>query len=476
MSSTSSSQQPNFKSILQFNTRQDMIYWMAFVACLGTLQFGYHVAELNAPLDVIICHDAVTDCIDLDPRDVGYVTAAFSVGGLVSALLAGMAASKYGPKKVSLFNTLSFIAGPLFMANATNTNTLAFGRFVSGLGAGAAIVVTPLFLNEIAPYNLRGVFGALSQISVNVGIVSAQIAGLIISESWRYILIIGFFLGLINLASLAFIPESPKWLVSKNRATEATAILARLRDNRATAAREVEEWQKELQNVMFESDQLMAPASAASANKVEPVSLSSFLTRKPYRKPLVAILIIMTAQQLCGINSIMFYGVSILGQIIPKYSTLVNVFISVLGTVVTVGASRFIDVLGRKRLLLYSIFGMSVSAALVATGIINSWPIVSSLSAALFVVSFAIGLGPIPFLMVSEMVEPNCVGVGQSVGMTSNWIVTFAVGYFFPIVNASLGGSTFYLFSLFGIAYLFLVVKFVPETKGKRNFTEVWTM
>nr|SIP56015.1 putative Sugar Porter [Yarrowia alimentaria] len=451
-----------------------MIYWMAFVACLGTLQFGYHLAELNAPLDVIICHDKTSDCIDLLPRDVGYVTAAFSVGGLISALLGGIAAAKYGPKKVTIFNTFSFILGPLFMANATNTNTLAFGRFVSGLGAGAAIVVTPLFLNEIAPHDLRGTFGALSQISVNVGIVSAQIAGLIISESWRYILIIGFFLGLANLALCAFIPESPKWLVSKGRSTEATATLARMRDNRATAAREVEEWQKELQNVMFESDQLMAPANAPT--HVEVPSLLSFLTKKQYRKPLVAILIIMTAQQLCGINSIMFYGVSILGQILPRYSTLVNVFISVLGTVVTVAASKFIDVLGRKRLLLYSIFGMSVSALLVATGIINSWPVVSSIAAALFVVSFAIGLGPIPFLMVAELVEPNCVGVAQSVGMTSNWIVTFAVGYFFPMVNAALGGYTFYLFSAFGLLYLTLVAKLVPETKGKRNFTEVWTI
>nr|SIP56078.1 putative sugar porter [Yarrowia phangngaensis] len=470
------STQPNFKTILQQTSTGEMIYWMAFVACLGTLQFGYHVAELNAPLGIIICHENSTDCIDLLPRDVGYVTAAFSVGGLISAMLAGLAASNYGPRKVSLFNTLSFIAGPLFMANATNADTLAFGRFVSGLGAGSAIVVTPLFLNEIAPYELRGMFGALSQISVNVGIVSAQIAGLLITTSWRYILIIGFFIGMANLASLAFIPESPKWLVSQNRSAEATSILAKLRDSRAMAAKEVEEWQKDMQNVMFESDQLMAPVSSIASNRVEAVSLVSFATRTTYRKPLIAILIIMTGQQLCGINAIMFYGVSILGEIIPQYATLVNVFISILGTLVTIGASRFIDVLGRKRLLLYSIFGMSMSAAFVATGIISNWPIISSLAAALFVVSFGIGLGPIPFLMVAELVEPNCVGAAQSVGMTSNWLVTFAVGYFFPLVNAQLGGYTFYLFCAFGISYLIMVAKFVPETKNKHNFTEVWSM
>lgn len=181
------------------------------------------------------------------------------------------------------------------------------------------------------------------------------------------------------------------------------------------------------------------------------------------------------AQQLCGINSIIMYGVSLLADLLAANSALLNIFVSVLNVIATTGFAPLADILGRKTVLLASIGGMGTSSVLLAIGIRASIPILSAIAVLLFVASFAFGLGPVPFILASELVGAEAVGATQSWALAANWISTFIIAQFFPLVNERLGkGVVYFVFA--GLAALFFVFVgwYVPETKGKKDADEVW--
>jgi len=194
-----------------------------------------------------------------------------------------------------------------------------------------------------------------------------------------------------------------------------------------------------------------------------------------YRRAVIAVVAVMVAQQLTGINSIIMYGVTLLADILESNSALLNLFVSLLNIVVTITCAPLTDKLGRKVCLLSSICGMGVSSILLAFGIRYSLSTVSAVAVLFFVGSFGFGLGPIPFILASELVGPEAVSATQSWALGSNWISTFIVAQFFPIVNAMLGdGIIYFVFAGFAAFFATFVFFFVPETKGKKDADEVW--
>lgn len=137
-----------------------------------------------------------------------------------------------------------FIVGPVFESLATNIGLLSFGRFISGIGAGAAIVVVPIYISEVAPPKEKGLFGALTQTMINVGILIAQVLGYFLSRDnmWRIILATAGGLGILQLAGLMFVPESPKWLAEHDDSQRARAILGKIRGIRVDLEAEVKAW------------------------------------------------------------------------------------------------------------------------------------------------------------------------------------------------------------------------------------------
>ena len=169
------------------------------------------------------------------------------------------------------------------------------------------------------------------------------------------------------------------------------------------------------------------------------------------------------------------YGVSLLADLLKSNSALLNIFVSILNIVVTLGCAPLADILGRKFCILGSIAGMGISSVFLAIGIRQLIPILSAIAVLLFVGSFGFGLGPVPFILSSELVGPEAVGATQSWALAANWIATFIVAQFFPMVNEKLGkGVVYFLFA--GIAALFFafISWWVPETKGKKDIDEVW--
>lgn len=195
-----------------------------------------------------------------------------------------------------------------------------------------------------------------------------------------------------------------------------------------------------------------------------------------YRPALVAVVAVMIAQQLTGINSIVMYSVSLLSALLPTKAALLTVAVSALNLVMTTLCAPLSDKIGRKTCILLSIAGMGTSSILLAIGIGEGVKILAAIATLLFVASFAVGLGPVPFILANELVGPEAVGATQSWALAANWIATFVVSQFFPILNKAMGerGRIYYVFAGLALVLGAFITWWVPETKGKSGADEVW--
>ncbi|KAK0941077.1 Bifunctional purine biosynthesis protein PurH [Friedmanniomyces endolithicus] len=482
-------------------------------ATIGPLLFGYHLAELNEPQEVITCSPlkATTtspnfpQCIPMDTLQFGLVTSIFTLGGLVGALCGGPITTKYGRLKAMLVAAGFAAIGPFFEALATNIALFTTGRFIAGLGAGASTVIVPIYISEMAPPGQKGFFGSFTQVSINVGILITQFLGLFLSRGQLWRIILAF--AALMLAG----QESPKWLAENGQAARAKRILRKMRGHEADIDQEVAGWglgsEQDLddeEETLLSGEDHMAHSSsngAAAAGQpdvasrdhqsassltpskhaakpghlVKPLGFLAVLQNPDMRRAVLAVVMIMVAQQLCGINSIVMYGVSLLSGLLEANAALLNVLVAVLNVIVTTSAAPLVDKLGRKPCLLMSIAGMGINSLLLAIGIMNSIPVLSAIAVLLFVASFGLGLGPVPFLLSSELVAAEAVGATQSWALAANWIATFLVAQFFPLVNEMLGkGQVYFVFAALAAVSGGLTVWLIPETKGKKDADEVW--
>lgn len=379
--------------------------------------------------------------------------------------------------------TIPASLGPFITAFAPNVTLMAIGRLLSGVGAGASLVVVPIYISEIAPPESKGFYGSFTQIMINMGILIAQMIGYWLSHHsmWRVILAVAGIIGLYQAVRLLFAVESPKWLAEKGRHQESRQNLLRLRGQAHNIDEEIKSWhtsgtaaESERQGLLSQTD------DSSSAPKTEDSDDPGFfqVLKNPYYRPaILAVIIVMASQQLTGINSIVMYGVSLLSSLLSSSSAILNIAVSALNVVATTAFAPLSDNprLGRKGCLMLSISGMSISALLLGIGIRASVKILAAICVLTFVASFAIGLGPVPFMLASEMVDAKGVGATQSWALGANWIATFLVAQFFPILNEALGkGNTYFLFTVLGGVFLVATWRYVPETRGKNGMGEVW--
>jgi MFS family permease len=398
-------------------------------------------------------------------------------------------------------STIFFAVGPVFEALSPNIAVMAFGRLLSGVGAGASVVIVPLYISEIAPPGEKGFFGAFTQIGCNVGILITQLLGYFLSHDsyWRVILAIGGVIGAVQGAGLLLSVESPKYMAEQGNVSLAKKTLRKIRGEEADIDDEVKdwgtsgseavngEWQKhstwqstradkttEEEQTLLRSEDGTAGTGPKQGGKDQTLSMVQVFRHADYQKAAFAVVMVMLAQQFSGINSIVMYGVSLLAGLLESNSALLNLAVSALNIIVTAGCAPLADKLGRKVCLLSSLAIMGTSSLLLAIGIIKSIPVLSAVAVLLFVSGFAVGLGPVPFLLASELVGPDAVDATQSIALGANWIATFIVAQFFPLASAKLHGNVYFIFAgLSGLFFAF-IAWYVPETKGKKNADEVW--
>jgi MFS family permease len=490
------------------------------VATLGPLQFGYHLAELNAPQDVITCQTksvtapsfteklmffgsstsstTAADCIPMTAASFAAISAVFTVGGLVGALAAGPFTSRRGRWLSMQATAVFYLFGSAIETFAASVPVMIIARFLTGIGAGASTVIVPLYISEVAPPTKRGFFGAFTQISINVGILFTQTLGYFMSHdsAWRWIFGAGVIIAGSQAVGLLIVPESPSWTANvKGEIGHARRALQRIRGKHSNIDEEVEAWGAgdgrppgERERLLAAEDMesaeagtgLQPPSSPGSKSPKAHLGFVQVVRDPLYRPAIIAVVGIMFAQQLCGINSIIMYSVSLLNDLLPISSALLTIMISVINLGTTMAASPLPDRLGRKTCLLISVIGQGSSSLALALSIRFGLKIMSAVAVLLFVAFFAIGLGPVPFIMASELVGPEAVGATQSWALGANYIATFLVAYLFPIVNQALNdalggaGWVYFIFAGFALLWTAFIGRNVPETKGKRDADEVW--
>lgn len=432
----------------------------------------------------------------MEDAQFAVVSSMFTLGGLLGALGSGPVASSRGRLLAMRLTSLFFVAGSVVETLGASIAMLSVGRVLSGVGAGAATVIVPLYISEVAPPRERGTFGAMTQVSINVGILAVQTMGYFLSygAAWRWILGAGVIIGAVQGAGLLLLPESPAWLAANKSPAQARRVLQRIRGRHYDIAEETAAWDGEAVVPEEEAGLLEDPATAAAAPGARRGSAASKASGKGnghlgflevvkdplYRPALVAAVGVMCAQQLCGINSIIMYSVSLLRDLLPVDSALLTIMISAINLVTTVACSPLPDKLGRKTCLLLSIFGQGASALALALSILFQTKTLSAVIVLFFVAFFAVGLGPVPFILASELVGQEAVGATQSACLGANYIATFLVAQFFPIINVALnerfGGAGWVYFIFTALAALcgLFVLWRVPETKGKKDVDEVW--
>lgn len=404
----------------------------------------------------------------------GMVQSLFTIGGLIGALFSGSLATRFGRLFAMRWLTFFLATGPIAEALAGNMWVLGLGRAISGLGAGAATVVAPMYISEVSPRESRGLFGAFTQVQINSGIFVAQLLGYFLSRSnnWRWILATAGFIAAATFLGLTLAPETPKWLAANNRPRMARGILQRIRGREADIGEEMDDWEISGE---AEEESLIGPPRGPRPQAQAHKSFVEVVRNPRYRKAVIAVSGVMMAQQLSGINSVVMYSVSILGNIMPNQATLVTVIVSAINVLVTLAAAPLADRLGRKPCLLLSLAGMGSASVMLATGLASDIGGVTVIGLLLFVCSFGIGLGPVPFILASELVGPEAVGATSSWALACNWLSTFLVAQFFPMINAALPlGRVFWIFAALAAAFAAFVGLFVPESRGRASPDEVW--
>ena len=437
----------------------------------------------------------------MTPAVFAVVSSIFTLGGLVGALSAGPLSTRRGRLYPLRLTAPFFIAGSLLEALAPSVPFLIIGRILSGVGAGASITVGPIYIAEIAPTQSRGLLGAATQVVINLGIIITLVLGWLFGYGamWRLVLGVGAVLGVLQLATLAFAVESPEWLGANGRPGDARRNLLKIRGGKL-GPDEAGKWASlgeadeedafpppctlrsyntfstaELTHPKDEQQSLLSPKPTdAAPNASSRVGMLDALRSPVHRPAVVAVVSVMLAQQLCGINSVIMYSTSFLSALLPTGAALVTVGVGVLNLAATAAFAPLPDRIGRVPCLLLSIAGMGTGSVALAFAVPAGATVPAAVATLFFAASFALGLGPVPFILASELAGPGAVGATQSWALGANWCATFLVAQLFPVFHNLWGGRTFFVFAGLALGFGAFVAWSVPESKGKKDADEVW--
>jgi sugar porter (SP) family MFS transporter len=427
------------------------VYVVASVAALGGLLFGYDTGVISGAL-LFIGKD-----FQLNPFLEGFIVSSLLLGAMVGAGVSGALSDRLGRRTIIIAAAAVFAVGAVGAGLSPNVEVLIFFRFFLGLGVGSASALVPSYISESAPTDVRGSLSSLFQLAITLGILIAYLvnAAFAPSEDWRWPVGLAFVPALVLFAGMYFLPETPRWLVSKDRDDEARRVLSHTRTE--------EEIEQELQEIRQTEDE-----------EAEQAGYGELLA--PWVRPVLIVGIgLAVFQQFVGINTVIYYAPTIIKStgLANVASVLATVGIGVVNVAMTVVAILVIDRVGRKPLLLVGLAGMTVSlvilgAAFALSGLsgIVSWVTLAGLM--LYIASFAVSFGPLLWVMLPEIFPLNVRGTGTGVSALSNWGANFIVAQAFLPLVALIGRSTvFWILAVICIAAALFIHFLVPETRGR---------
>lgn len=438
--------------------RNLFVYLIAAIAATGGLLFGFDTGVINVALPSLKAHFGLEN----DPDTVAKIVSAVLAGGMLGPFISGPLTDKLGRKKINIIAALVFVVGSILTAIAPTVTSLIIGRFCLGLAIGIVSSTIPLYIAEIAPADKRGRMVTFFQFAITVGILLSYIVGYFFGEQadgWRSMFWAGFIPAAILLAGMLFVPESPRWLLRQGREDEAISVLNKLREP------------AEVESELQQTKKLLAEEAANTSNWGE------FFSKK-FRIPLVIGIGIFCIQQFSGINAIIYYSTDIFNKAFDstQLATMATVGVGICNTLSTLVAVVFLDKWGRKPLLYTGLVGTAISLATVGLAFLmkDSLPveiqkIMMVGGVYVYIFFFAISLGPLGWLLISEVYPLKIRGFATSMGSFNHWFFDLCVAYSFPLLAAtSLGtnGGIFFIYMAVVILGLLFAKFIVPETKG----------
>lgn len=431
------------------------IYKATLVAAVGGLLFGYDTAVIAGAIGFMKTYYSLSDAM------TGWVASCALLGCVAGAMYAGKLSDNIGRKKVLMLAALLFAISSIGTATPPNLTFFVVFRLIGGMGIGIASMLSPMYISEMAPADIRGKLISVFQLGVVFGIlliyfVNAGIAGMYdeawnISTGWRYMFGSGLIPSVIFILLLLTVPESPRWLAKQKRNTEALVILTKI--NGETKAKQE----------LIEINETLAKETS--------LPLSEML--KPgLRRALIIGIVLAIFSQVTGINAIMYYAPEIFKSTgdASGSALMQTVLVGIINVVFTLIAIKYVDKLGRKALLLIGITGMIICLLAVGAAFyFNAQQGYLVLIAILgYIACFAISLGPLTFVVIAEIFPTRARGTAMSVAVFSLWAAVFLVSQTFPILMGSIGNAfTFWIYMLMAICAFLFVWKMVPETKEK---------
>ncbi|MGA1212372.1 MAG: sugar porter family MFS transporter [Solirubrobacterales bacterium] len=428
------------------------VYVTAAIAGLAGLLFGYDTGIIAGALL------SIQPEFGLGSFASGMVVGAVPVGAVAGAWFASSRGDLLGRRTLILVSAGVFIVGAIGSAVADSALLLIIARVVIGLGIGVASAITPVYISEIAPPDIRGGLVTFFQLAVTIGILVAYLVGLAFTDvggGWRWMLGLGAVPALVLALGVVRLPRSPRWLIMTGDEEGAKEALARIRTGGP------EEISREVADIR---SSLGEEKGASWRDLLQPV----------VKAALVVGIGLAVLQQITGINTVIYYAPTIIQQAgigSDSSAILASLGVGVINVLMTVVALRLLDRAGRRTMLFIGVSGMSLSLFLLGAAFLGSGTftsVIAIVSLMLFVSSFAISLGPIFWLLNAEIYPLNVRSKAASAGTMTNWFFNFLVSLtFLPLIDLLTQSGAFWFYGLVGLVTLWFCWKFVPETKGR---------
>lgn len=437
------------------------VYFICIVSAMGGLLFGYDWVVIGGAKPFYEVFFGIAD----DPQMQGAAMSIALVGCLIGAMTAGALADRFGRKLLLSLAAFIFVASAYGTGCFSDFNLFLVARFFGGIGIGIASGLSPMYIAEVAPTNIRGRLVSLNQLTIVLGILAAQITNWLIAEpvidntidtwncqmGWRWMFWAGAFPAIAFLALSFFIPESPRWLAMVGKTDMARAILTKIGG--------AEYANSELQSI-----------AAANAGHKEQSGFKS-LFKKPLSKILVVGVVIAVFQQWSGTNVIFNYAQEIFQS--AGYSigdVLFNIVVTGITNVIfTFVAIYTVERLGRRKLMLIGALGLAI--VYLTLGTCYFMEIKGSFMVLLVVLAiacYAMTLGPVAWVLIAELFPSRVRAVAVATCTFALWVGSTTLTYTFPLMNNSLGSyGTFWIYALICAVSFIYFFRVLPETKGK---------
>lgn len=432
------------------------LFRICLVATFGGLLFGYDTAVISGTIDFIQAHFALSDLA------LGWVVSSAILGCMLGAAVAGVICDRFGRKSAFIVAAICFLVSAIGTAIPNTVGMLVLFRLLGGIGVGIASITSPMYIAEVAPERVRGRLVSLNQIAILAGMVfvytvNAKIAGhgsheWNVAYGWRWMFGSGAVPALAFLVMVFTIPESPRWLVKAGQSENGLAVLCSIHSPE-TAHRILGEIQGALELETGGWREVFGPI---------------------YRPALIVGVVLAIIQHATGINAVMYYAPRIFSHAGVASAAAINhmVIISLVMVVFTLVGLAFVDKVGRKPLLMISTAGMALSLFMLYSAYSGRaaenfdekavlWWILG------YVSTFSIAMGPIVWVLISELFPNRVRGRCASIAVFFMWSASLAISQFFPWLLQRIDHGVFLIFGVLCVVSFFYMLLFVPETKGK---------